>query len=232
VAVREDSWLSERFGHPVFTVATAGGLAEHAAAQERAMYQARVDATHTAAVAALEAAGMRVVNVTHTLRADPSVPVPGADVEVREADPERDQGLLDVAGRSFRYTRFHLDPQVPQAVADRIKRDWVWSYLNGLRGDELLVAVDAGRPVGFLCGLPRDDGERRLRVIDLIGVVPEAQRSGAGLALVGAFHERARGRCDIVEVGTQAANTPAMVFYERLGYVTARAAYDLHMHVG
>ncbi|MGH2824835.1 MAG: GNAT family N-acetyltransferase, partial [Thermoleophilaceae bacterium] len=218
--------------HPVFSVATAGGLAERAGAQERATSQARDDATDTPAVAELEAAGMRVVNLTHTLTADPQAPVPAGAVEVREADPEQDEEVLDVAERSFRYTRFHLDPQVPQAVADRIKRDWVSSYLNGLRGDELLVALGAGRPVGFLCGLPRTDGERRVRVIDLFGVAPEARRSGAGLALVRAFHERARGRCDAVEVGTQAANTPAIVFYERLGYLTARAAYDLHMHVG
>jgi ribosomal protein S18 acetylase RimI-like enzyme len=226
--IREDSWLSERFGHPVFSVGGADGLAEHAAGQERASYQARIDAADVGALAALEAAGMRVVNVTNTLTADPSEPLLGADaVEVREADPERDQELLDVAERSFRYSRFHLDPEVPQAVADRIKRDWVWSYLNGLRGDELLVAVKDERPVGFLCGLPRDD----VRVIDLIGVAPEAQGLGAGRSLVRAFHERAAGRCDAVEVGTQVANTPATAFYERLGYLAVRAAYDLHMHM-
>ena len=226
--IREDSWLSERFGHPVFSVEAAEGLAEHAAGQERASYQARIDVVDVGALVALEAAGMRVVNVTNTLTADPGEPLLRADaVEVREADPERDQQLLEVAERSFRYTRFHLDPDVPQAVADRIKRDWVWSYLNGLRGDELLVAVQDEHPVGFLCGLPRD----AVRVIDLIGVAPEARGLGAGRSLVGAFHERAAGRCDAVEVGTQVANTPATAFYERLGYVAVRAAYDLHMHV-
>ncbi len=239
--VREDTWLAERFGHPVFTVTGADGLAEHASGQRQATYQARVDVADTDSVAALEGAGMRVVNVTVTLAADPAGPLPeagdpaglrpGASVEVREADPQRDEALLDVAGRSFRYSRFHLDSQVDRAVADRIKRDWVWSYLNGLRGDELLVAVRDGEPVGFLCALPREDAGRRVRVIDLIGVAPEAQRSGAGRALVRAFHERAAGRCDSVEVGTQAANVPAIAFYERLGYVAARCSYDLHMHV-
>lgn len=231
MSIREDSWLSERFGHPVFSVAGFNGLAEHAASQERATYQARVDAGNVAAVAALETAGMRVVNVTSTLTADPREALSDETTTVREAEPQRDQELLDIAERSFRYTRFHLDPDVPKAVADRIKRDWVWSYLNGLRGDELLVAVRDDRPVGFLCALPREDRGRRVRVIDLIGVAPEAQGTGAGRALVAAFHRRAEGRCDAVEVGTQAANIPAQAFYERLGYVATRSAYDLHMHV-
>jgi ribosomal protein S18 acetylase RimI-like enzyme len=229
--IREDSWLSERFGHPVFSVAGVEGLAEHAASQGRATYQARVAATDVAALAALEAAGMRVVNVTCTLAADPSAPLPPGGLDVREAEPERDQALLDVAERSFRFTRFHLDPDVSQAVAARIKRDWVWSYLNGLRGDRLLVAVRDDRPVGFLAVLERDDGDHRVGVIDLVGVAPEAQGLGAGRSLVRAFHEHAAGRWEAVEVGTQAANTPATAFYERLGYVAVRAAYDLHMHV-
>lgn len=230
--ISEDSWLSERFGYPVFTVRGPNGLADHAAAQQRATYQARVGVADLRGVARLESAGMRVVNVTSTLTADPAVPLPGTGGEVREAEPERDQALLDVAQRSFRYTRFHLDPDVPREVADRIKRDWVWSYLNGRRGDELLVALRNGEPVGFLCGMPREERGLRLRVIDLIGVAPEAQGTGAGRALVHAFHKRAAGRCDAVEVGTQMANTPATAFYERLGYVATRAAYDLHMHVG
>lgn len=229
--IREDSWLSERFGHPVFSVGGADGLAEHAASQERATYQARVPCSDVAALAALEAAGMRVVNVTLTLAADPSAPLPEGAVQVREAEPERDQALLDVAKRSFRYSRFHLDPDVPQAVAARIKRDWVWSYLNGLRGERLLVAVREDEPVGFLAVLERDDGDRRVGVIDLVGVAPEAQGLGAGRSLVRAFHEHAAGRWQVVEVGTQAANTPATAFYERLGYVAVRTAYDLHMHV-
>jgi ribosomal protein S18 acetylase RimI-like enzyme len=231
VKIREDSWLSERFGHPVFSVTGADGLAEHAAHQGVATYQARIAASDVGSVAALEASGMRVVNMTLTLTADPSAPLPQGGLDVRDVEPERDRALLDVAARSFRHTRFHLDPDVPRAVADRIKRDWVGSYLNGLRGERLLVAVRDDEPVGFLAVLERDDGDRRVGVIDLVGVAPEARGLGAGRSLVRAFHEQAPGRWDAVEVGTQAANTAATAFYERLGYVAMRTEYDLHMHV-
>lgn len=227
---REDSWLSERFGHPVFSVNRADGLASHSAGQERATYQARVPVEDAAGLDALLDAGMKIVNVTVTLTADlaRATTAPASEFDVRTAEQGRDDELLGIAERSFRYTRFHLDPDVPREVADRIKRDWVWSYLNGLRGEELLVASRDGAAVGFLAALARD----RVRVIDLIGVAPEAAGGGAGTAMVSAFHERSAGRFEAVEVGTQLANAPAMAFYERLGYVTARSAFDLHMHVG
>jgi ribosomal protein S18 acetylase RimI-like enzyme len=239
VEISEDSWFSERFGHPVFSVRCAGGgtdeLARHAAERERATYQARVDVHAVVEVAALEGAGMRAVNVGVTLAGDPGVPIPGRRgeaVEVRAMEPERDRALLDLAERSFRYSRFHLDPRISQRVANRIKRDWVWSYLSGIRGEELLVAIRNGEPVGFLAVLASNEERRRVRVIDLIAVAPEAQGLGAGTALVRSFHERSAGRCDAVEVGTQLANAPAIAFYERLGYTTIRSAFDLHMHVG
>jgi GNAT superfamily N-acetyltransferase len=219
--VREDSWLSERFGHPVFSVEEPGDLADPPAP---ATFQARVATDDVERVAALEAAGMRIVNVSVTLAADPAPELAAGPLAVRAA--AGDDALLDLAERSFRYSRFHLDPRVPDLVANRVKRDWVRSYLDGRRGDRLLVAEHEGEPVGFLCELVRGG----VHVIDLIGVAPEAQRLGAGRSLMAALHERAAGTR--IEVGTQLANLPAMVFYERLGYVAARSAYDLHMHTG
>jgi GNAT superfamily N-acetyltransferase len=217
--VREDRWLSERLGRPVFTVDDADAPAD---APAGATLQARVDTADVERVAALEAAGMRVVNVSVTLAADPARELEAGPVAVRPA--AGDEALLGVAERSFRYSRFHLDPEVPEAVANRVKRDWVGSYLDRQRGDDLLVAEHEGEPVGFLCLLVRNG----VHVIDLIAVAPEAQRVGAGRSLMAALHERAAG--GRIEVGTQLANLPAMVFYERLGYVAARSAYDMHMH--
>ena len=173
---------------------------------------------------------MRVVNTTVTLRHDlgSSPRASSSGVTVRELDLARDSSLPDLAGRCFEHNRFHLDPAIPKQVADRIKRDWVASYLRGIRGDELLVAERGNEQVGFLAVLVR----REVAVIDLIGVAPEARSAGIGGALVDRFHEWSSTRCDAVEVGTQVANPRATAFYEHLGYVTTRSAYDLHMHVG
>jgi ribosomal protein S18 acetylase RimI-like enzyme len=202
-------------------------LREHAAGRERATYQAKLPASDVEALGRLEQAGMRVVNTSVTLGSKP-VGIGEEDGRVRLADQARDGALLTVAERSFSHTRFHLDPDVPAAVANRIKRDWVGSCLSGERGDELLVAPADGEPAGFLAVLRTDD----VRVIDLIAVDPGSRGRGLGRALVKRFMRDSAGACRRVQVGTQAANTGAIRFYERLGYVVDATGYDLHMHVG
>lgn len=232
--ISQDRWLSECFGWPVFNVRAGieddlAGLSEHAARQSRATYQAKVPALDVDLTARLERAGMSVVNLNLTLAREPGgepTAVP-AELEMREADPERDQGVRELAARAFRYSRFHLDPAIPDELAGGIKRDWVGNCLSGLRGERLLVAARDDEPVGFLAELRAGD----VLVIDLIAVGPEAQGTGAGRALIERFQADAVGRAELLEVGTQAANIPATRFYERCGWVSARAAYDLHLHV-
>ncbi len=89
----------------------------------------------------------------------------------------------------------------------------------------------------------RDGARRRLpggaraatavRVIDLDRRGPGRARARApARALVSAFHERSAGRCERVEVGTQLANAAGDApSTSGSAYVTARSAYDLHMHV-
>jgi GNAT superfamily N-acetyltransferase len=249
--VREDAWLSERFGHAVFAVevpagAQGGALAEltadldrHAAAQRRAFYYAKVDAGRVEQIRALQAAGFFVVEANVTLgmeassRGRPADPVSLSGCVVRSIEP-RDTGemqaVLDIAGRCFRYSRFHLDHEIEAATADRIKRDWVVSYVRGQRGDALAVAVGAGRPVGFLAALASERDGRRVRLIDLMAVDEPFQGRGIGRQLVGDFLQRYQPACDILEVGTQLANAPSIRLYERAGFSLRRAAYVLHRH--
>lgn len=235
--IRADGWLSERFGHPVFSVVglesgvDGDELRRHLAGRPVASYQAKVP-THDVRLAHdLCDGGFRVVCTAVTLSraadAPPIEPAPG-EPGVRPADPERDAELPELTADAFWATRFHLDPDVPDELARTIKRDWIAALVVGERGEETLVADVDGRPAGFL-GIVAHPG---VRTIDLTAVAPGAQGRGAGRALVRRFCEDSRGRCDAVEVGTQAANERAIRYYERLGFVTARTAYDLHMHVG
>jgi ribosomal protein S18 acetylase RimI-like enzyme len=224
-ALAEDGWLSVRFGHPVHTVLDPATV-RPGDLRAAGTYQAKVPASRPDLVARLEDAGMRVVNVSVTLGRGPASigPEPGT---VRRLDPEADGALLAVAERSFTQTRFHLDPGTPDAVANRIKRDWVESYLLGTRGEEMLVAEAGGEPVGFLAVIRR----ATTRVIDLIAVDPEHRDKGLGRDLVARFMSDSEGTAERVQVGTQAANLGAIRFYERLAYVVDETAFDLHMHV-
>jgi ribosomal protein S18 acetylase RimI-like enzyme len=138
---------------------------------------------------------------------------------------------VEIAGTCFRYSRFHLDPRVPREIADRIKREWIRNYATKRRGERLLVASLEGRPAGFLAVLASESGGQRIRTIDLVGVAAWAQRRGVGRALVEAFIAASRGVCDVMQVGTQAANIPSMRLYETTGFCMSRSQYVLHGHV-
>lgn len=226
MAARRDDWLSNVLGYPVFAV---DGAAEDVRGGGRALYYARVDAGNVATLAAFLDAGFVVVDVTVTFeRAAIAAPGDEADIEVARARPEQAEDLLAIAGSCFRYSRFHLDPRIPQALADTIKREWVRSYLDQRRGTELLAATVAGRSLGFLAVLETEDAT----VIDLVGVATEAQGTGVGSALVTAFIERHRSAGKPLRVGTQIANVPSLRLYERLGFRVEGASYVVHLHTG
>jgi ribosomal protein S18 acetylase RimI-like enzyme len=236
VPIAEDGWLSGRIGYPVFTLdadASVDQLERHLRSQPRAMYQAKLPTASVERVRSLCRAGMYPVEVSVTLEADPRVVAPAPEgIEVGRARPEQAQELLGIAEASFRFTRFHLDPAIPRRAADRIKRDWIDSYLRGLRGVELLVALVDGRVAGFLAVLQDGDADPPARVIDLVAVSDQMRGRGAARALTARIAADAERESEVVRVGTQAANVPATHMYEQLGFRVARTAYTLHMHVG
>jgi ribosomal protein S18 acetylase RimI-like enzyme len=228
--IREDEWLAEVFGHPVFAVApeAAAALADHAAANDRGLYYAKVPTERTDQVRELEDAGLHVVDVNVTLSRDGAAPSQAEGANVRPLGPADADAVLEIAGSCFRYSRFHLDPFIPRETADRVKREWVASYVAGRRGEELLVAHANGRPAGFLAVL----GDRDARVIDLVGVAEDRSGRGIGSALVAAFIERHGAAASELRVGTQIANVPSLSLYARFGFRVASSAYVLHGYLG
>lgn len=243
----EDRWLSDVLARPAYRVHLAAEAAPdalrrafeaHGAAG--AFYTLKVDASAVPMVEALRSLGFYVadVNVTLSRRPEParppgvpdSAPTPAQPVMVGPGEPSQVSDVLDVAGHCFRYSRFHLDPYIPQAVAHRVKREWVRSYVEGRRGDGWLVATRGGEVAGFLAWLDRDDAGCRIRVIDLMGVSERCQRQGVGRALVRTFVEQAGEAIGRLEVGTQAANIPSLALYIACGFVPVRTQFVLHAH--
>ena len=225
--MREDGWLAERLGRPVLTWEPGDDLAALAAdaSARGAFAQAKVPCDDVATAAALQDAGFRVVDVNVTLSlAGGGGWSPGFDGEVAVAEDGDRDAVLDIAERHFDVSRFHRDPAIEAAVAARVKRDWAAAYLDGSRGDRMLVARRDGAPVGFLGVIaPRPD----VSVIDIVAVHRDARGSGAGSALVAALVAAGASRID---VGTQIANTGALRFYERLGFTVTDTRYVLHLH--
>ena len=235
--VRADGWLGEVMEVPAFRVEVgagenlddlAGRLRNHLREHPRAFYYAKVDCERADVVRRLGGVGFSVVdtNVTFELARAPEISA-GGTVAVAPAQDGDLEAIVDIAGAAFRRDRFHLDPLVPDQVADRIKREWCRSYARKARGDRLFAARVDGRPAGFLAALTTPD----TAVIDLIGVAPEFQRRRVGVALTEAFVQHYRNQVGSLQVGTQVANIASVRLYERLGFSALRSHYVLHLHV-
>ncbi len=225
--VSADAWLTGLFGRPVSRVEPG---ADVSFLPSPGFAYAKVPVGDVAEVSRLEIAGFRAVDVNMILaRGGGDVPAPSAPI-VR-VDAAMAPAVLDIAGSCFRYSRFHLDPSVDDALANRIKREWARSYAEGRRGHSLWAALDGGKPAGFLAVLTAETGGKRQAVIDLIGVTAASQGRGLGRDLT-RFFIREFAAYDELLVGTQAANAPSIRLYESCGFRVSRAAYVLHRHAG
>ena len=234
--ITEDRWLAGVFGRPVFRLEASVDVEHvraHASRQEAAFYYARVDAGDAHRVHELGRAGLAVVDVNVTLDRAPGAGPKGPDeIDVHDVRDDEHAAVLDIAGRAFQLSRFHLDPLIPHSLAAAVKREWIANYLRGGRGERLLVATVNGDAVGFLAVLATEIEGKQARVIDLVAVAPEAQGLGAGTALVSAFARVASPGSDRLRVGTQVANATSLRLYGRMGFQIVHSAYVLHLHVG
>ena len=227
-----DSWLGSVLERPAWNVVAGSGsraLAELSSSPSH-FATAKVAASNTVEADALQALGFRVIDMALTLDAE-ALAAPRPATRVRFAAPRDRVQVEQIAGSAFRFSRFHLDPRVPKALADKVKASWAGNWFAGGRGDGMVVAEDErGTVAGFLQLLW--DGEQRL-VIDLIAVRPDAGRKGLASAMIGFAQAEGTGdsrRPRGMLVGTQAANVPSLRLYESLGFRVRDAKFVLHHH--
>ncbi|MFN0161682.1 MAG: GNAT family N-acetyltransferase [Burkholderiales bacterium] len=230
---QRDAWLSEVTGMACHR--HAGGGSDDAAIQALAeagdgFHFAKLGPSDVAALRAYQRAGFYLVdtNVVFAAAAPAqAVPVGGPSALATPADHD---SACELAGRAFSFSRFHLDPLFPDALADRIKAEWVRSYCKGRRGDALFVTRAGGRVTGFLAAMLTQAGTAKAALIDLIAVDAASRRSGAARTLIGAFRAHYAGRVAELRVGTQLANPASIALYQACGFGLAEASYTLHAH--
>lgn len=227
--LKPDSWLSDIFGYPAWRIdrdATGEPLSALRAASPLFAY-AKLKVEYISEVSQLADAGFRVVDTALTF--DGVISGSPGD-SVRFAVPEDSKAVSRIAGSAFRFSRFHLDPLVPNGIADTIKSAWAANYFEGKRGDGMVVAERNGCVAGFLQLMW---SARDSLVIDLIGVDSAWQRQGIGrdMILYAARYGTGDGRVPAgMTVGTQAANAPSVRLYESLGFRLTSAQYVMHFH--
>jgi ribosomal protein S18 acetylase RimI-like enzyme len=174
----------------------------------------------------LERGGFHVVDTGITLESRGLPECGTATTRARLARTEDQAAVEEIARRSFTYSRFHLDPDIPRTLADEIKAQWAGNYFRGQRGDYMVVAECTGHVAGFLQLL---NAHGNVLVIDLIAV--EKDHRGQGLA-----EEMIRlaistcGHPQALRAGTQSANIVSLSLYEKLGFRIVSTSYVLHHH--
>ncbi len=146
--------------------------------------------------------------------------------EIQSASAEHEDQVADLAYGSFEFSRFHLDPLIPNELANRVKAEWTRSYFRGQRGDQMMVATLDGVVAGFVLLIGGDD---RTWIIDLIAVDRRHRGQGVARGMVSHMEEHAEGFTR-VRVGTQLANIPSIRLYAQLGFVMDEAHYVFHHH--
>jgi ribosomal protein S18 acetylase RimI-like enzyme len=236
--ILEDAWLAQFLSPRAYRVVPSNDghtTSRKNLCTQPGFYYAKVDTARLDHLNSLAAAGFQVVDVNLTFERQPAgeaCPRPApSDLSIRPPQPADHEALLAIAASCFKYSRFHLDPWIPQATADAIKRSWVENYLLGRRGESLWVAERAGRPVAFLCLLAAPGESGTVRIIDLVGVAPAYQGQGVGRSLVDFFITSSYPAYQLLRVGTQVANIPSVRLYETCGFRLAASTYVLHAHI-
>ena len=131
--------------------------------------------------------------------------------------------LANIAGTSYIYDRFHSDPMFPKDKSDELYGKWIVNCCKGLT-DEVLVAASDDKPLGFItCKVKGAKG-----IIDMVGVSKDMQKKRIGTMLVNAALEWFKDRADVVDVGTQNRNIPAMKLYINAGFMPASSKLTFH----
>ncbi len=132
-----------------------------------------------------------------------------------ESDGDGSPALYALAVEAGKYSRFNLDPGFPPALFRALYVEWMRKSLSGEKADAVLVADEAGHPMGMITVQAKDG----VGSIGLVAVDAGRQGRGLGTSLIqfalGWFAARSCGR---VEVVTQERNREACRLYERNGF--------------
>lgn len=236
--LRPDSFLTGLLDRPCFSLAIPKSINWEESEILKKLYKiikkkptfiyAKAATVDIATISCLETLGFRLVDTNVQLEKNWAPALGAVDFNrCRFARPDDRDTVAQIAGESFGFTRFHLDPLISQVQADAIKAAWASNYFSGQRGQAMVVGEIEGRIQGFLQLL---FVERSL-IIDLIAVHQQGRRQRLANDLI-AFAQMHLEGFDAIQVGTQIANIPSLNFYQHLGFHIKSAHYVLHSHTG
>ena len=142
---------------------------------------------------------------------------------IRFASDGDKEHVKKLAGRSFTYSRFHLDPYFTKRTANRIKTFWAGCFFSGSRGNAMVVAEGGNSICGFLQLLYLEEEI----IIDLIAVDARFRMSNIASGMI-QFAEKNCTGFKVMRVGTQLVNIPSFQLYQKLGFRMISSQYIFH----
>ena len=230
-ALCQDVWLGNLLGYPAYHVpANTESLSLEQLPHGPAFVDAKVRVSQLQRVHYLEQLGFRLMDTNLQLSLEQTSLLPGSVLAAcRWASPQDQAEVAAIAAQSFTVSRFHLDPQIPNAIANQIKAAWASNFFTGQRGDWMVVAVVHGKVAGFLQLLK---GRTNSLIIDLVAVAPNFRGQGLGRSMIAYAAHHCLQSLERIQLGTQVANVPALNLYRSLGFRIEQASYVLHLHSG
>ncbi len=236
-----DKWLSEIFSRPVYCMKFDRGLREKLRDEKSKEYLAlnrfltsspifiyiKVPTEDPQTVQLVEKAGFHLIetNVTYEKEIDKNYAVPDNNC-IRLASLNDQNHVTRLAEENFIFSRFHMDPSIPNELANKVKKEWAKNYFSGNRGDKMVIGEINDGVIGFLQIL---EGEDNTVIIDLIAVDKNHRRKNIASDLI-ACTELEYDDYSLIRVGTQISNIPSIRLYEKLGFRLTQSQYIFHYH--
>lgn len=133
--------------------------------------------------------------------------------------------ILDIARKSFNYSRFFNDPNLPQKQANNIYLHWTECAFNQ-ENKYFVISEREGNVAGYiLFSFDKDSS-----VIELIAVDEKYQGKSVGKSMIHTMESFVTERgIKKIKVGTQLNNISAAQFYNAMGfkYVSCGSIYHL-----
>jgi len=237
VSVKEDNWLSSFLDKQSFVVTDSDFFFrnhrlddtikswKHYVSSHPSFTYCKVDTGSIDLITEAENLGFRLIDTNILLVNNNPIFNQNLDNEIQFATSEDKDSVMELAEKSFIYSRFHLDPKIDNSIANKIKANWAGNYFNKKRGDFMIVTKINSRIIGFLQVIKENEGY----IIDLIAVDTSFRKMGVAKRMLDFANKMIPG-INYVKVGTQIANVPSLRVYNSLGFKIKCSHYVFHLN--
>ncbi len=147
-------------------------------------------------------------------------------VEIKIIGPEATAVCRRLAKQSFRYDRFHCDPQIKKSLADKSRASWIANALNG-RALFVLGAFINKKLIGFI----DVNKKSNIGIIDLLAVNSHYRQQRIASQLIQSAKSILKNkRIHRIQVGTQTKNFPAISCYHKNNFKIIASYNTFHYH--